>query len=262
MRKYSIGVFFNVWTSDFKKWQDQAEFIKRLRGVEHVEILLEDVDPTSTQLHRLSKLLKPYKKIVHAPFMNISILSPHKEIVEASLKVCQKAAKITKKLGADTMTFHLETYPNYYSEIEAQEQAQKIINRFSKNTGLKIAIENISYGGKTRLTYPSNPQQFYKLSRVLRNSVGFTLDIGHFLKDEFDPIAVVKHLKNRIFDIHLHDGRKGKAHLELGKGALNIKKLISNLEKINYGGFLTLEVMGEKETLSSWRTLKDILGNN
>lgn len=259
MRNYSMGVFFEVFTSDKKNWLDQANFIQKLRGVEHVEIMLENVDITKEEIIYLKELLSPYKIVIHAPFMNLSILSPHAEIVNASLDVYKKAAAIAKTLESDVMTFHLETYPNYYKEVDVENRTKEILNKFAKDAGLKIAIENISYGGNTRVTYPSNPLQFRRLASIINNNVGFTLDLGHFIADEFDPIDVISELSNKIFDIHLHDGKKGKAHLELGKGVINLKRFFKALNVTNYAGFVSLEVIGRKETVSSWNTLRGLL---
>lgn len=261
MRRYSIGVFFDAWTNDEKQWIKQSNFIKRLNGIEHVEIMLEYVDLTPKQITTLKRLLETYKIVLHAPFMNLSILSPHKEIVDASLNIYKKAARIGKQLGANIMTFHIETYPNFYTEEKVKTLCKQIINRLSTDTNMKIAIENLSYGGNTRISYPWNPKQVYSLSKILSANIGFTVDVGHFLHDEFDSIKVIKKLKDRIFDIHLHDGFAKKAHLDLGKGALDLNKFLLTLQENNYSGFLTIEVLGRKDIASSWDTLTNAINN-
>ena len=55
--------------------------------------------------------------------------------------------------------------------------------------------------------------------------------------------------------IHLHDGCKGSAHLALGHGDLDLRKLLLLLRKIKYRHFLTIEVVGQTQIRDSWNML-------
>lgn len=142
MRKYSLGVFFNVWTSNKEDWKSQAKFIQQLKGVEHVEIMLENVDLTKEEISYIQELL-PYKKIVHAPFMNLSLLSPHEEIRKASRAVYKKAFHIARIFDADTITLHLDSYPNYYTESYVQKNIYQEIDELIQNSNFKIRGKRI-----------------------------------------------------------------------------------------------------------------------
>lgn len=259
MRAYSIGVFFDVWNIDHKKWHEQADFIRSLGGVDHVELMLEIVDLKPRDIALLKKLLGPYKVVLHAPFMNLDLHSPHPEIVEASLKVIGKSIKIGKQLGASTMTLHIDSHPNYYTKQQVTTKTRDVVNKLASEVKMRIGVENMSKGGNMKLFYPSQPEHFYLLSKVFNKDVGFTLDTGHFLFDEYDPVKIIDKLGDKIFDIHLHDGKKKKAHLELGKGKLDLEGLIEILDRVKYSGYLTLEVMGRKEIAASWNTLNKAL---
>lgn len=256
MRKYSIGSFFDVWTNDLENWRRQGELLKFLEGLEHIEIMLEYVDITPKELAILDDIIADYKRVVHAPFMGVSLLSPHKEIVRASVQILEKTIKIAKNLNAEVITFHAETYPSYMKKEQVEEIIVKELNDLSQRMEIKIGIENISYKGGARITYPSDPEQFISLYRKLSKNVGFTLDTGHFMIDQHDPGELLTRVIYKVFDIHLHDTKGKKSHLSLGDGEFNIKEFIYLLEKNEYSGFLTLEVMGEEEVYSSWQLLR------
>ena len=80
MRQYSLGVFFNIFNKNKKDWEKQIKFINSLNGVEHIEVLIEEISLTKKDVDILKKMLKNYRIIIHAPFMDLTLLSPHKEI--------------------------------------------------------------------------------------------------------------------------------------------------------------------------------------
>src|SRR3989344_1339673 len=100
MKKYSLGVFLNIFKRDRVDWQRQIEFIRSLRKVEHVEIMLEETEIDTKDILFLSDNLKNYKIILHAPFMDVALLSLHEEIVQASFKILKKSIQIGSILDA------------------------------------------------------------------------------------------------------------------------------------------------------------------
>ena len=259
MRQYSIGVFFNVFNKNINNWEAQAKYIEDLGNVEHVEVLLEDVSLNSKERFLLKNLLKRYSVIIHAPFMDLTILSPHKEIIEASLSLFQKAMYIGKYLSAEVITIHAERYPNFYTENQAKQQALFHIKRLAESSSFPVAIENLSLGGKTQIPYPAIPKQIIQLSRAFLSNTALTVDTGHLLKDNFDVFEVLRKTKGLVHNIHLHDGKKGAAHLRLGDGNLNLDKFLALLEELQYKRFVTLEVVGKQEISDSWRILRKTL---
>lgn len=257
MRRYSIGVFLNVLDRNIDNWKKQVKYIEDLGRVEHVEILLEDVLLNDKEKFFLKNLLKKYHIIIHAPFMDLTILSPHKEIVKTSLSLFRKAIDIGKYLSAEVMTIHAEKYPNFWTENQAQTQTIFWTKLLARQSSFPIAVENLSLGGKTQIPYPATTKQIVQLAQALSDKTALTIDTGHLLKDRFDVYDVLKKTKDRVKNIHLHDGKQGSAHLRLGDGNLNLSKFLSLLEDLQYQWFVTLEVVGEKEILDSWRILKE-----
>lgn len=244
---------------DSENWKRQIEHIHRLGQVEHLEILLEEINLDKRHIAILQELTKDFQIIVHAPFMDLTLLSPHPEIITTSLEVFKKALSIGENLRAELMTVHAERYPHYWNTTDAQKLVIKALSKLRSNTNLNLSIENLSFSGGTQLAYPSNIAQLVGLVTVLPQKCGITLDTGHLLKDDLNVYDAIEQINSKIYNIHLHDGYKGVAHLQLGKGVLDLKKLIERLIAIDYSQFVTLEVIGQKEINSSWVALTELL---
>ena len=257
MKKYSLGVFLNIFKRDRVDWQRQIEFIRSLRKVEHVEIMLEETEIDTKDILFLSDNLKNYKIILHAPFMDVALLSLHEEIVQASFKILKKSIQIGSILDAKLITIHLERYPNAWSERDVVGKSMLWIDRLTKMSPFPFAVENLSFSGLTQIAYPSTKNGIINLMKKLPNSSGLTIDIGHLLKDGTDVFDVLKNTHKSVLNMHLHDGMKGSAHLRLGDGNLDLDRFFSFLKESKYDKFVTLEVIGEKEIRDSWKLAVD-----
>lgn len=258
MREYSIGVFLNIFNREKTDWERQIKSINKLNGVGHIEILVEDISLTKQDIDFLKKLLKNYRIITHAPFMDLTLLSPHQEIVQTTISIFKKAIEISKALKAEIMTVHAEKFPNFWDENQALKKTVSLIKHLSEASDLPISVENLSYSGNTQIAFPQNRKQITSLAKAIYPYAGITIDTGHLLKDEENLLQTINENKNSIYDIHLHDGKKGSAHLALNDGKLSLKDLIATLNRINYKKFVTLETIGEKDTRRSWEILKKL----
>ena len=257
MRNYSIGVFLNIFNNNIDDWRQQMDFIGGLDGVEHIEVLLEYLPQTEAEKKLLLSFLNKYRVIIHAPFMYIAILSPHAEIVLASEKILKKTIIFAHELNAEVMTMHAERYPNFNSNTTAMEQVLKCLKKLAADAKFPICVENLSYCGNLQIAYPASPQDLINLAKKNLPMTGITLDTGHLLKDGYELYSLIRSLRKAIFNIHLHGGRKGGAHLSLGTGDLDLEKLLSVLKEINYGNFLSLEVVGQENIKNSWNLLRN-----
>src|SRR5437660_8360724 len=84
----------------------------------------------------------------------------------------------------------------------------------------------------------------------------FTLDIGHCLQNEDDFVPFIQKYVSRIENIHLHDGiPRGKAHLGLGKGSLDLERFLEVLAAVNFVKHVGIETISFDDTASSWDSL-------
>lgn len=109
-----------------------------------------------------------------------------------------------------------------------------------KTYNIRLAVHN--HGPEDKL-YPG-PKNAYDLIKNRDARLGLCLDIGHAARAGEEPSKAVLAYKNRIFDLHIKDisaaEKDGKA-IELGRGAIDFKKLVQALQKINYAGVCSLE---------------------
>jgi len=104
----------------------------------------------------------------------------------------------------------------------------------------KMAIHN---HGPDNPLYP-NATDIWNYIKDLDSRIGICIDIGHTTRDGQDPSIDILKFKSRIFDIHIKDvdksTKEGKT-IELGRGIINIPKVVSTLRKIKYSGCCSLE---------------------
>ena len=155
--------------------------------------------------------------------MDLSLLSPHQEVVQLTEKILQEAIDFGNELSAEMMTIHAERYPNFWTLETAKKHLLYSINKLLNYSSFPLAIENLSYSGNTQLAYPQTSQQIIELAQALPKKVGLS-DTGHLLKDGHDVYETIEQVKNSILNFHIHDGYKGAAHLQLGKGELDTRK--------------------------------------
>lgn len=96
------------------------------------------------------------------------------------------------------------------------------------------------------------------LMLICRNyGFGFTLDTSHL--NYSNPLNAngFSEMSPYLRNIHLSDFNKSAQHLPLGEGILDVEKFLGFLKRINYAGFLTLEL--NSKVFSSRRNyIKDI----
>lgn len=251
---YSRGVFLDILKNNSSDWQEQIDFINSLAGVEHVEIFLEYL-PNTNELQFLKQKLSSYQKLIHAPFVNLSLISQWQEVRKAYLEIMERVLEISQEIGARVVTCHVGPRPFFIEPTEAQKILLKEFPPLLKK-GVNFAFENmpIPPSAGVRRGYPFlNDLELLgeKGPRFL-----FTLDVGHTLQNNEDWEKFLRRQVGRIVNIHLHDADGNKDHLKLGAGRLNVDKFLKVLEEIHYSGYLTLEVLGEnKDIAASWEIL-------
>lgn len=82
-------------------------------------------------------------------------------------------------------------------------------------------------------------------------NVGATVDVGHSLRSDENPVEVIRALGARVHGCHLKDARKTAAGWRftpvLGRGELDLKGTLQALRDVGYGGTLSLEYEGNME---------------
>jgi inosose dehydratase len=109
-----------------------------------------------------------------------------------------------------------------------------------KSYDFKMAIHN---HGPDNPLYP-NATDIWNHIKDLDPRLGICIDIGHTTRDGQDPSEDILKYKSRIYDIHIKDvdkaTKEGKT-VEMGRGIIDIPKVVETLRKIKYSGSCSLE---------------------
>jgi sugar phosphate isomerase/epimerase len=122
--------------------------------------------------------------------------------------------------------------PNHELLPFAEEQVKKY--------NIKLAIHNHGPGDQL---YPS-PSDVYEKVKNLDKRTGLCIDIGHVKRLGQDPSLMLEKYKDRLYDIHIKDVIKNDTQdipAEIGRGMIDIPKVIRTLKKINYQGHIAFE---------------------
>jgi sugar phosphate isomerase/epimerase len=104
----------------------------------------------------------------------------------------------------------------------------------------------------------------------LDSRIGICLDIGHDMRDGFNPVDDLERYADRIFDMHIKNvtvaGREGRT-CEMGRGVIDIPALVKMLRKVKYAGACSLEfekdmddpLPGMAESVGYWRGVIDAI---
>jgi inosose dehydratase len=101
---------------------------------------------------------------------------------------------------------------------------------------INIAIHNHGPGSRYSM--------IQDVATVLRDRdprIGACVDTGHYLHSGEDPVDAVRRFGRRTYGVHLKDVKGGKQFTELGKGDLQLTRLLETLDDLGYKGVLSLE---------------------
>ncbi|HEY9488880.1 MAG TPA: sugar phosphate isomerase/epimerase [Chryseosolibacter sp.] len=115
-----------------------------------------------------------------------------------------------------------------------------LVNDLVKKHNIKLAIHNHGPGDDLY----SSPNDVYGRIKDLDKRIGFCIDIGHVVRIGQDPVPMLEKYKDRLYDMHIKDMDKAQPDgkpVEIGRGIIDIPKVIKTLNKINYQGSVAFE---------------------
>ena len=132
-----------------------------------------------------------------------------------------------------------------------------LVNEKVQEYDIQVAIHNHGPGDKV---YPT-PESAYEKIEGLDKRLGLCIDVGHTIRIGADPIRSAKLYSDRLLDVHIKDvteaSPKGK-ELEVGRGVIDIPRLLRTLVKINYEGVVAFEY--EKDPTAPLAGLAESVG--
>lgn len=125
-----------------------------------------------------------------------------------------------------------------------------LVNQKAQEFDIRLAVHNHGPGDKL---FPT-PESVYQKIRGLDPRIGLCLDIGHTQRSTVDPAAAAEQFFDRLIDVHIKDVTASSADggpIEVGRGVIDIPKLLRTLLKLGYAGTVSLEYeKDEKDPLA------------
>jgi inosose dehydratase len=157
----------------------------------------------------------------------------------------------------------LELYGGGVIYMKSEAQVDRAFE-YAKAAGMKLIIgvpnyELLDYTSKKVQAYdipvaihnhgPDNPlfptpQSAYERIAALDRRIGLCLDAGHTQRSGIDPSESAERYADRLLDVHIKDVSAATAKgstVEIGRGVIDIPKLLRTLKRINFAGTLALE---------------------
>jgi len=186
------------------------------------------------------------------PFI-INLASQNKEILKKSIHQIKKSIDFCCNLNIGLFSFHAgfridpninlkfdfkkDNILNYESSYKVFKELIKIITEYAEQKNVKIAIENnvitkdnLINGGNT-IFLMVEAWEFERLFKeVPSKNLGALLDLGHLKVSSnslnFDKYKFIEKLKNKVFEIHLHENNGIiDQHLGLKKNSWCLKAI-------------------------------------
>jgi len=197
---------------------------------------------------------------LHAPFADINIASPSKDMLNAAIKRLKQSMAYAVELDAKVWVFHpgaLTGISQFYPGAEWKQNSESIQELYeaAEEYGLNIALENLP--GKYWFLM-HKPEEFMRFYRETSLPVGIALDLGHaHLEAQVEPFF--KLLADKIVHIHASDNDgSDDQHLGIGQGKIDYNWLRQTLDRMGYDKAVIIE--STTNIPESIRKLKELFG--
>ncbi len=241
-----------------------SKMIKRLNNAEtrFVEIIDEGFHTLNKK--RVAKLNQIAKSnsiqyTVHAPFADINIASPSKQILSVSLKRLKESMAYAHALESKLWIFHPGNRTGismFYPGDDWKQNVKSILelHKTAEEYGLNIAIENLPGKYGFLMKSPEDFLRFYEEAGL--RDIGIVLDVGHAnLEGQIDNF--LKKFPGRIMHIHLSDNfGENDLHLGIGYGKIDWQWFAEILHEMDYDKTVVIESIEHvKESLQKLQKL-------
>ena len=232
--------------------ENALEFIEGL-GLEYAELVHqyphESITPDILESYSL-------KYSIHAPFMDVNIASLQEKSRLNSIAQIKESIDLASKIDAEAVVVHpgnISFLANKYfrdNVISTANDSMVEIGGYGDELGVLTAFENMPTFNN--MIY----QEMNELDDFLENNgLCMTLDIGHANHSGYSADEMIF---DSIKHIHIHDNFvDDDAHLSLGEGNIDLKRVVNNLERKNYDGIYIIEVNDYDSIKKSYEYMKE-----
>jgi sugar phosphate isomerase/epimerase len=114
------------------------------------------------------------------------------------------------------------------------------VEKFVKEYDIKLAIHN---HGPEDKQWPS-PLDILEAVKSMDQRIGCCIDVGHTMRTGTDPVAAIKKVGSRVYDIHMKDLAESKvkeSQVAVGDGLMPVPQIFRALVDMGYKGNVDLE---------------------
>ncbi|MBP2076874.1 sugar phosphate isomerase/epimerase family protein [Oceanobacillus polygoni] len=212
-------------------------------GAETVELFIDGSkwELTESQFEEMAAMLKelPVQYTVHPPAFDINLTSENKAVRETAFSEYKKSIQFAGMIDASHVVIHPGfCFSSVFDKQVAQERAIVYIKQLSaiaKENHVKLAIENVGYNGSSIFTQEEFTV-FLDKNFEHDESVGYLIDVGHALLNQWDIPKLIADTKHRLLALHLHDNNgTSDDHLPIYEGKMEWEAIFNTIreEEIN-----------------------------
>lgn len=230
----------HAWPNDLS--EDRIDFIKQMLCEKGLTI------------SNLNAFMMCAIKDFHHP----SWIEKDKAFREIRIEYTRQCIDLAARLGVATISTEPGGPPNGLERSIALEIFMEGLARvapYAVQKGITILIEP-----EPGLLIENSEQFLNFITKFNQPGLGLNFDVGHFYCVGEDPVKAIELLKKYIYHFHLEDiplSRKHQ-HILLGQGGIDITGVLEQIKKIDYQGFVTVELYPYQDTAAQTA----ILANN
>ena len=188
----------------------------------------------------------------------VSIYGTHAPFEKGTPEQCRDAAQKFRDAGIAVATSSVVNLTNDEAAVRRafdnakaagltlmtcrpRPEALPLVERFVKETGIRLAIHN--HGPEDKV-YPT-PYEAMKVIAPLDPRIGLCIDVGHAMRAGADPARAIRDCAARLYDLHLKDSLAvagaNDIPVEVGRGRMDIKAILAALIEVKYAGAVAFE---------------------
>ena len=191
----------------------------------------------------------------HGAFIDVLPYSTDKKIKEISIHRINQSIKITRKIGAKSVVFHLNYNPYLNHELYVKIFPKLNIDVWrpiiEENPDINIYIENM---------FEQDPYIIKKVAKALSeyDNFGLCLDWGHAVLSKTNPQIWAEELKEYVKHIHLNDNDlRVDTHLAWGSGQINRNQFYNCYNRYLSDATILIETVDIPDQRASLRQLEE-----
>jgi len=228
---------------------DEIEALGKL-GFDYIELTIDAPEATPEMIIKNKDLIKNALSahqlgvMGHLPTF-LSIADLYESIRTTSVDEYLKALDAGASLGITKFVIHPGSIRGLGKQVRHKankyaDESLAVITNKAREINVTLCLENMF----PETISPTEPEEFEKLFKK-HPELSFTLDIAHAhigTKKNRSP-EFIRRFGDKLSHLHVSDNfGKGDAHLPIGAGMIDFRRLFKELKQIGYDETITLEV--------------------